>query len=286
MGIVSKCKRRFGLCLIVLAASLAHSAPASAGFDYCFAEYETNTPVDRRFSTTTAMDEDWVWMPDRGTGTCVTLLNGANLNMNDQSIICARNAGCDTAVRATHPGSEVFDGFIKQSDSPTFPEKGPWSSGILGATKVRRMKITETAIAIRTKSAIDGQGLLGRQVSNSVLIDCTECINVDMEISLGQINDNYVITAPGGNGILCSGRPLNLAGQGPAIQRNYVRNYTYGIACPDSTKVRVIDNIIADPDPASGAAAPCSFGANVTLDGNHCADLACCPHPGRDYVLP
>lgn len=160
-----------------------------------------------------------------------------------------------------------------------------FSIGLQGAEKIRRMDIHGAATAIISKRAVNAgdPDTPAKKVEKNVLTGCTDCIGVDMDVSTGAVLNNYVVVSGGGVGIEVSG---TASGNGPRIERNYIRNYGTGIKADDGTKVRIKKNIVADP--ASTQSLQMDISSSVSPGGNLnlCADLSVCDTPEAPFTLP
>jgi hypothetical protein len=222
----------------------------------------TNTPI----SSDTTLGFDF-----ETTGTCFVISNGSHLDLNGHTITCTAGS-CGTAVQGGGgTRTRVSDGTIV----------GPFDYGVTDVHEAVGLKIegaTDTCISFANK------------IENNVLLNCGAGVRADMTENTYFVRENFISDA-GFFGMVVNGRSSGSSGNGPQVERNYVRRSgvagIFSFVSP-STELQVLDNIVTD----DGASTPISLCiaqnpcADKIIDGNICSNATVCPTPDAPFMLP
>jgi hypothetical protein len=222
---------------------------------------------------------------------CITLDDGADLNMNGHKITCGATgvAQCDVAIKALDPGSTVKNTVagslnIGSSLDPT-TYNGSWGTAVVDAEIVTDLRIEKVwdGITSRTWGAtkIDG---------NTINL-AMSCIDATLLANTSVISHNFCSTSfpyysqsLNTYGIVAGG---TFSGSGAKVQNNMVLNSDFGIWGTD--RLRFDDNIVCEMDydgPVPNVGVKIDQAGSQTGTHNLCcstpeADADDCTEPGE-----
>ncbi len=154
-------------------------------------------------TSSTTLHENWVAGKDKP---CYTLANGVNLDLAGHTILCPpENAPCVAAVVATATGSAVMDGEIV----------GSFVTAIENPERVTKVLISGAT------TGVSGQNV--KRIDDSIFLDCTDCIKVNLVTALSRIVNNFFRPATDSTGLggtAVSARSSVTSGTGPQVERN------------------------------------------------------------------
>ena len=254
-------------CLFVATFALiaAHASPTLAA---------TSCNSGVTFSTNTTLSVDYEQTVATGTP-CITLTNGADLDLNGKKITCKGGyiGACGVAINATAAGS-VLSNSSPNVKAITGNSSSAWDVGVQNAEEIRNLRIERafTAVASNYLTAMDHNVITltdfcveATLSSNSAYIQNTLCEpNIRDALALGY-GDRKGIQATG-----------TTTGSGPAITKNMVTHAEVGIY--GYNRLQFTDNIVCNEHDGSNTVS-ISIDQSVSQSGSH---NLCCNVPDID----
>ncbi|MBY0274122.1 hypothetical protein K2Z84_02180 [Candidatus Binatia bacterium] len=244
------------------------------------------------FTSDTTLADDYQLT---GNGTCITVTNGAKLELNGHTITCSGCGASATAVSLS-TGGKLYGKTSSSSASPggiKAASGSSWNTAVTGpygspADLVKDVKIEAAAYgAVNIKD-----------VTNSVFENCLySCIYNTHGAGGGAriVRDNYIdgavsgVTDLSGPSYAIYIRPSSA---GATIENNYVRNWATNairVTSAHGYSTSIVDNVIGVGRTAATNAIThsTSGGGTTTIDGNLCGETGTdCPHPNPPFLLP